>query len=230
MKKTFKIFNYFTKTEVFIWLISIILISVSFLFFDRVNYIIYIVSLIGVTALIFIAKGNPLGQILMLSFCIVYGIISYKSSYYGEMITYFGLTAPMALVSLFSWLKNPYKGKKSEVKVNIIEKKEIILIVFLAILITFVFYFVLKYFSTSNIVVSTFSVTTSFIAVYLTFRRSPFYAIAYAANDVVLIILWGMASFEDLKYLSIVICFLAFLINDIYGFISWNKMYKRQNS
>lgn len=39
--------------------------------------------------------------------------------------------------------------------------------------------------NTANIVPSTISVTTSFIAVYMTLRRNPFFALGYAANDVV---------------------------------------------
>ncbi|MDD4415074.1 MAG: nicotinamide mononucleotide transporter, partial [Oscillospiraceae bacterium] len=70
--------------------------------------------------------------------------------------------------------------------------------------------------------------TTSFLAVYLTFRRSPHYALAYAANDIVLIVLWVLASMSDITYLSVVICFAMFLVNDIYGFINWSKMHKRQ--
>ncbi len=86
----------------------------------------------------------------------------------------------------------------------------------------------LDYFDTANLLPSTVSVTTSFFAVYLTFRRSPYFALAYAANDVVLILLWIMASVCDAKYISVVACFSAFLINDIYGFISWRKMKIRQ--
>lgn len=70
--------------------------------------------------------------------------------------------------------------------------------------------------------------TTSFLAVYLTFRRSPYFALAYAANDMVLIVLWVLASIFDIRYISVVVCFIAFLINDIYGFISWRKMKIRQ--
>lgn len=29
--------------------------------------------------------------------------------------------------------------------------------------------------------------------------------------------------------LSVVVCFVAFLVNDIYGYISWQKMQMRQN-
>ena len=94
--------------------------------------------------------------------------------------------------------------------------------------ITVVFYFILEHFGTTNIIPSTVSVTTSFIAVYLTFRRSPYFALAYASNDIVLIVLWIMASITDVRYISVVVCFVAFLFNDIYGFISWQKMKKRQ--
>ena len=95
--------------------------------------------------------------------------------------------------------------------------------------VTAVFYFILDAFDTANMLPSTPSVTTSFMAVYLTFRRNPFFALAYAANDIVLIILWTMAALEDISYLSVVICFIVFLVNDLYGFASWLKMGKRQS-
>ena len=94
--------------------------------------------------------------------------------------------------------------------------------------ITIIFYFVLKYFNTANIITSTISVTTSFLAVYLTFRRGQYFALAYADNDIVLIILWVLASVYDIKYISVVVCFIAFFVNDIYGFINWRKMKIRQ--
>ena len=98
----------------------------------------------------------------------------------------------------------------------------------LTALVTGGFYFVLDYFGTANIIPSTLSVATSFIAVYLTFRRSSYFALAYAANDVVLIILWVLAAVEDIRYLSVIICFVMFLVNDLYGFVNWKRMEKRQ--
>ena len=224
-----KIKGYFSKADIIIWSSSVSLIVLSFFLFDRVNYMTLFASLLGVTSLIFNAKGNPIGQLLMVIFSLLYGIISFSFSYYGEMITYLGMTMPMAVFALISWLKNPYNGKKSEVRVNRLSKKEVFFMCFLSLAVTLVFYFILDYFSTANIIPSTLSVTTSFVAVYLTFRRSPYFAVAYAANDIVLIILWILASMENLQYISVVVCFIAFLVNDIYGFISWRKMEKRQN-
>ena len=220
--------KYFSKLEIALWSSSALLIIVSFCLFDQENYLTLLASLIGVTSLIFCAKGNPVGQLLMVVFSLVYGVISYRFRYYGEMLTYVGMTLPMAVVALVSWLRNPYNGNKAEVKVNTIGKKEALLLIPLTAAVTIVFYFVLAYFGTANLLPSTLSVTTSFVAVYLTFRRCPLFALAYGTNDVVLIVLWVLASLQDIRYLSVVVCFVAFLANDIYGYISWQKMKARQ--
>lgn len=223
-----KITNYFTKVERVLWSSSAIMILLAFIIFDRTNYMTLVASLLGVTSIIINAKGNPFGQLLMVIFSLLYGIISYSFSYYGEMITYLGMTMPMAIIALISWLRHPYNGSKAEVAVNHIHKKEVLFMLLLTIIVTFIFYRILAIFHTANLLPSTLSVMTSFIAVYLTFRRSPYFSIAYAANDIILIILWTLASLEDTRYISVTVCFLAFLANDIYGFISWCKMSKRQ--
>lgn len=220
--------KYFSVGELLLWGLSVVLIVASFCVFDRENYLTLAASLIGVTSLIFNAKGNPLGQVLMIVFSLLYGYISFVFTYYGEMLTYVCMTMPMAVFALVSWLKNPYHGNRSEVKVDRLKKNEPLWMFVAAAVITLVFYFILKAFDTKNIIPSTISVTTSFLAVYLTFRRSPFYAIGYAANDIVLIVLWTLAAIDDISYLSVIVCFVAFLANDIYGFINWQKMARRQ--
>ena len=195
-----KLLQYFSGAERLLWGLSVVFIVGSFCAFDRENYLTLAASLIGVTSLIFNAKGNPIGQVLMVLFSLLYGIISYTFAYYGEMITYLGMTMPMAVFALISWLKNPYNGRRSEVKVNTIGKKEIVLMCLAAVVATGVFYWILKMFHTANLLPSILSVTTSFLAVYLTFRRSAYFALAYASNDIVLIALWVLASLADTRY------------------------------
>lgn len=144
------------------------------------------------------------------------------------MLTYLGMTMPMAIFALISWLKNPYNGNRAQVKVNCVKKSEYIFMWIVTAIVTFMFYFILDALNTSNMVPSTISVTTSFLAVYLSFRRSPYFALAYAANDIVLIVLWVMASMTDIRYISVVVCFISFFINDIYGFVNWRRMEKKQ--
>ena len=224
-----KLTAYFSKTEIALWSCSTLLILVSFWLFDRENTMTLAASLIGVTSLIFNAKGNPFGQFLMVIFSLLYGAISYSFSYYGEMITYLGMTMPMAVCALISWLRNPYQGNKAEVEVNVLGAGERIFMWLLTGAVTLVFYFILDFFHTANMLPSTLSITTTFLGVYLTWRRSPFFALAYACNDIVLIVLWVLASFSDSRYICVVVCFAAFLANDIYGYVSWQRMKLRQS-
>ena len=125
--------------------------------------------------------------------------------------------------------KNPYEKGKAEVKTESVTKDDVILLAWLTPVVTLVFYFVLKFFGTENLLVSTLSVSTTFVAVFLTYKRSKYFTLAYALNDVVLITLWTLAAIRDVSYLSVIICFATFLANDIYGFISWQKIEKKQH-
>lgn len=211
-----------------LWICSALVITVSF-FLGADRYPLTLVaSLVGVSALIFIAKGNVVGQFLIVAFSILYGIISWKFRYYGEMITYVFMSLPSAIVACISWLRHPSKTGKSEVEISPMTAKKWILLSLGAIAVTTAFYFILKYFDTANLPLSTVSITTSFFAAMLLILRSPYYAIGYAANDVVLIGLWVLASIKSISYLPMVFCFLTFLVNDSYGFINWKRMQKRQ--
>lgn len=220
-------FKKLIRFEWYLWIISIVVVSFSFLLSGNFYLLTLIASLVGVTALIFVAKGDVWGQILTVLFSLIYAVISFRFNYYGEMVTYLGMTAPIAILTVVSWLKNPY-AKTTQVKIHHLTKKQKILMIILTVCVTFVFYFVLKSFNTANLLISTISIATSFLASYLMLFRSPSYALAFASNDVVLIILWVLATMDDLSYLAMIACFFMFLLNDIYGFINWLKMKKIQ--
>ena len=230
MKKIKRLFSYFSRGELVLWAFSVLLITVSFCIFDRSSFLSLTASLLGATSLIFCAKGNPVGQVLIIIFSILYGIISYSAAYYGEMITYVGMTMPMAVASLVSWVRHPFAGKRTEVCVNRLKPRDVVLMLACTAAVTVVFYFILGALGTANLLPGTISVATSFAAVFLTSLRSPYYAVAYGLNDIVLIILWALAVKDDISYVSVLVCFVVFLANDIYGFINWRKMQKRQEN
>lgn len=219
-------FKELTKGERWLWLSSVLVIVVAFAVSGG-DWLSAAAALVGVTALIFVAKGYVLGQVLTVAFALIYGVISCLFRYYGEMITYVGMTAPIAVLSVVSWLKHPYKGSK-EVSVQDVSRQQVLTMLLLAAITTAAFYFILKALNTARLPISTISVTTSFLASYLTYLRSPYYALAYAANDVVLIALWVLAAMTDVSCLPMVFCFVMFFINDLYGFYNWQRMRARQ--
>ena len=226
MKKVFKIFNIF---DICLWIVSVVSIVLAFTLSPRRDYFTLASSITGITALMFIVKGNVIGQFIVVVFAVLYGIVSYYFKYYGEMITYLAMSAPAAICAIVSWLRHPYKDN-SQVKVGTLSAKKIAIMCIISAAVTVAFYFILRALGTANLAVSTLSVTTSMLASCLTFLRSPLYGIAYACNDIVLIVLWMMATVKDISYLPMVMCFILFLIYDLYGFLSWSLMRKRQST
>ena len=100
----------FTKKEWILWIASLLIVIVSNLFSTDFDLLTLMAALIGVTSLIFAAKGNVWAQILMIMFSILYGIISYRFRYWGEMITYLGMALPMAIWSTLTWIRHPSGG------------------------------------------------------------------------------------------------------------------------
>lgn len=228
MKRLLRFFRSFTPFEVILWAGSVIAVTVSFFACGNTDLLNLFGSLLGATALILVSKGHVAGQMLCVLFAAYYGFVSYSMRYYGEMITYLGMSLPIALAAVVSWLRHPFRGDTSEVEVNTLKKWEYPLILGLAALVTCGFYFLLRALGTERLIWSTVSVFTSFTAVVLTFRRSPFYALAYASNDVVLIVLWSLAAAGNSEYIALVVCFSVFLLLDGYGFFHWLRMKKRQ--
>lgn len=231
MKRLLKIpFPHFNRGDLFLYGASVTLILLSFLVFKNSGWLSLIASLVGVTSLTFCAKGHPFGQMLMIVFAILYGIISFGYTYYGEMITYVCMSLPMAIVSLIAWIRHPFSGDRSQVAVRQMRASDWAIIAALDVAVTIAFYFILRALGTANLIPSTLSVTTSFAAASLTYRRSPWYALAYAANDAVLLVLWIMAALDDASYLSVVVCFVVFLFNDLNGFRLWRRMEHLQHA
>ncbi len=220
-------FKDLSKFEWALWGVSMVVVGSSYALSGGGDILTMVASLIGVTALIFVAKGYVLGQILSIAFAVFYGIISFYFRYYGEMITYLFMTTPMAICALIAWIRHPYEGGK-EVEVHRLSKIQWIGLSLATVAVTTAFYFILGALGNANLWVSTLSIATSFLASILTFFRSPYYALAYAANDIVLIVLWVLATIAQVSYLPMVACFIMFFINDLYGFINWKGMQKRQ--
>ena len=88
----------------------------------------------------------------------------------------------------------------------------------------YILYFVLKYFHTSQLMVSSFSMITSLVATYLIVRRNKYSFAFFIGNDIILIILWGIPVLQgDFSLLPIIIENIVLLMNDAYGLKNWNE-------
>lgn len=211
-----------TKKERILWMGSLAIVILSNLLSTDIDVLTLVSACVGITSLIFAAKGNVWAQILMVVFSILYGLISWQFRYWGEMITYIGMTMPMAVWSTITWIKNPSESGQ-EVAIQKLTRKHVAGIAAAGVIVTVVFYMILKALDTPNILFSTISITTSFLAASLTMLRSSYYALGYASNDIILIVMWVLASIENPAYIPVVVNFIIFFFNDMYGFVSWKR-------
>ncbi len=215
-----------TLFEKLLWLVSELAVIISFALLPSPNPLTLAASIIGLTALIFTAKGDVMGQILIIIFSLLYAAVSFGERYYGEMISYVFMSGGIAVFSTVAWIKHPYR--EHQVRVGRLTGRSLSFIAVSTVAVTVSFYFILKLLGTANLTFSTLSIATSFIASSLTVHRSPFYALAYAVNDVVLIVLWVLAAIGEPANAPMIVCFLAFLVNDLYGFTNWIRMKNAQ--
>ena len=211
-----------TKKEWILWMGSLAIVILSNLLSTDIDVLTLVSACVGITSLIFAAKGNVWAQILMVVFSILYGLISWQFRYWGEMITYIGMTRPIAVWSTITWIKNPSESGQ-EVAIQKLTRKHVAGIAAAGVIVTAVFYMILKALDTPNILFSTISITTSFLAASLTMLRSSYYALGYASNDIILIVMWVLASIENPAYIPVVVNFIIFFFNDMYGFVSWKR-------
>lgn len=217
------------RSEKLLWISSLAVVLGANLI-ARGDILTLIAACVGVTSLIFAARGHVCSQLLMIVFSVLYGLISFRFRYWGEMFTYLGMTLPMAVWSAMTWAKNLSKEDKGTVAILHLTHAHALWLVLSCAAVTAAFYRLLSYLETPNLLFSTVSVITSFLAAALTMLRSSYYALGYAANDLVLIVLWILAALEDPAYVPVAVNFVIFFINDLYGFVSWKKRERVQRT
>lgn len=224
--------QYFNRREWILLFLSYITIVASFFaapFFqaDRSIFSVF-TSMIGIFGVILISKGDVVSHYVYIVFSILYSLMSIATHYYGEAIIYLFVMIPLHISSIISWKKN-ISDTPREVEVQKTDWKKSALIAICFVLLSIPFYHLLKYLSTDNVVISTLSLTTSCFAGYLMFKRSRFFSAVFAADDIFLLLLWGIKIYMgEYQFIPTLINVVVLTINDTYSFWCWSKRYMKQ--
>ena len=208
---------------------EIILFSLSILLIFGIGFILecellsIIVSFLMLFTALNQAKGNILSQFIGVLVAILYSYISYNNRYYGETIIYVFILLPMYIIGIYTWSLN--NGSLSTVvNKNEIGIKEWIILIMINILLFILMYFLLDYFDTEQLLISTLSMNINLTATYLLIRRSKYSFIIYLFNSIIFLFLWGIPVLNgDYKLLPMLLEAILLIVNDIYGTVRWMK-------
>lgn len=187
-------------------------------------------SLSGILTVFFLAKGKMIGNVLGVIQSVFYIVISYFNAFYGEVLLCCCITIPIYIASIISWARN-LNSKDKIVKVNkSLGWVEWVVSILSAVVISIGIYFLLDFFNTANLLVSTLSVFSCLMAGYLVVRRSEYNFVFYILNNIVCICLWVYAILQnnELGYITTIVQYCMFLILNIFGVFNWIKIKKVQ--
>ena len=217
-----KIFKDWTKFEIALLLSSIIIVVVSGIF-TKSNLLTISCSITGILCALTQAKGKVISQFIGLLLVLLYSVLSFQNRYYGEVLIYIFIMLPLFVGGIISWIKNVNR-ETDTVNKNELKRVEWIVLTIVASITFIGLYYLLKYFNTSQLFISTLSMVTSLFATYLVARRSKYGFLFYMGNDIIMLILWGLpVVLGNLTLIPMMVNPIINFINDTYGWRSWNK-------
>ena len=222
--KLFKEWTKFEKTLSFGSIFIIILVGIVF----KSDILTTSCSVVGVITAFLHAKGKNLGQVFGLLITALYSVVSFKNKYFGEVLIYLTIMLPMYIIGIISWARHK-NIETNSVEINRVKKKELGIIIILSGFIYIGIYYLLRFFNTNELIISTASVLISMLAMYFQVRRSRYSFSFYLINDIILTLLWGIPVIKgNLLLFPMFINPIINLISDIYGLHNWKRIEKIQ--
>ncbi|WP_102275173.1 nicotinamide riboside transporter PnuC [Cytobacillus massiliigabonensis] len=214
-----------------IWLLSFTLINV-YLFFAWDDTILgLITSISGMLCVVLVAKGKVSNYYFGIIQTGTYAYIAYGYGLYGEVMLNALFYFPLQFVGIYLWKRHTAdrKIKGEDIQIKVLTKKGWIgtIVSFLAI---FILYGLLLKKLGGNVVwIDSATTTLSVIAQILMLRRYTQQWLFWIAVNVLSIVLWMKALIlQGGNDVSMLVMWSAFLINSIYGYYNWTKVYKKQ--
>lgn len=214
-----------------IWLFSftVIILTLSILWKD--TWYGTVASLTGIWCVVLTAKGKISNYYFGIVNVILYAVVAYQSKFYGEVMLNILYFLPMTVWSIFLWKKHKVsEDRPDDVKVITLKWKERILW-FIGSVLAVLGYTYLLYVLKGNLPwVDSITTIASIVAMIILARRAIEQWILWIFVDILTVIMWVIAIKQGAGDITILIMWIAYLINAIYGYINWVKLLKDQKN
>jgi len=223
--------NYFKDWNLFekIWLglSTLIILALSYHWHDTWYGV--IASLTGIWCVVLVAKGRISNYYVGIVNVLFYAYVALQWRYYGEVMLNIGYFLPMQFVGLYIWNKNKDKKKTDSVVVKTLTNKSRIIWVIFSVVGVLIYGFILKAMGGKLPFADSTSTILSVIAMVLMAYRFLEQWVLWIVVDVVTVIMWFAVIADGGNDIAILVMWMAFLVNAVYGLINWIKMYRRGN-
>jgi nicotinamide mononucleotide transporter len=188
-----------------------------------------ITMLTGLWCVILVAKGRIFNYYVGVINCIGYAYIAYGYQLYGEVMLNALYFLPMQFVGLWVWRKNKDLRVPDKVRIKFMSPLGRVTWALLSVLVALAYSSLLGMMGDPVPFLDSTSTVLSVIAMILMAWRYMEQWILWIIVDIVSVWMWVLVIMkEGANDTALLVMWIAFLINAVYGFVCWIKMYKTQ--
>lgn len=190
--------------------------------------LILILTILGMFGSVLNGRGNKLCYFFGLTSTVMYGIVSLKANFIGEVILHFAFLSPMYIYSIAKWFRPNNKKQAKNKQMFSLNAMQIIFLIIVGLIIVGVYGTILKFVIKSSFpFLNAVSTVVVLLAGYLGAKRVKEQWIAHILGNAVLIALWFLSG--DKGNYPILIQNALFVVCNVRGIIIWQKELRKQN-
>ncbi|MBM7618349.1 nicotinamide mononucleotide transporter [Bacillus tianshenii] len=227
MKNLWKDWTIFEK----VWLAVFTMVNVYLFFAWEDSVLGLVTSLSGMLCVVLVAKGKIANYYFGIVQTGLYAYLSYGYGLYGETMLNALFYFPAQFVGLYLWNKNKIAQtvKGEDIPVKKLTRKGWMMAGVVSLGMIIIYGFVLQIIGGKVVWVDSATTVLSVLAQILMIKRYAEQWLFWIVVNILSIILWAQALWtQGGNDMSMLVMWMAFLINSIYGYYNWNKVYQKQ--
>lgn len=210
-----------------IWLLSSIAVIVGLSVYWQDTLMGVLSSTTGVICVVLTGKGKLSAYIFGLVNSVLYAIIAYQATYYGETMLNGLYYVPMQFVGFYVWSKNmnPQTQEVEKRRMNWIQRLLLVLSIGGA---TVAYGFVLKHLGDAMPFVDSFTTVSSVIAMIISIKMFAEQWWIWLAVNVFSVYMWAVSFMDGSDNIATLLMWVVYLGNAVIMLIKWEKEAKSE--
>lgn len=226
MKNLLKEWTLFEK----VWLVAFTAIILSLSIVWGESPIAAICSLTGMLSVVLVAKGKISNYYFGIVNVALYAWLSFEQGFYGDSALYAVYFAPMQFIGWYMWKKSnsTVKGEQFGVKVAVMTAKMKIFWASVTIVGIAVLAVILTALNGTLAIVDSSTTVLQIVAMILMVKRFKEQWSIWILVNTLSIAMWVYAAINGTADFTLIVMWVAYLVNSIYGYVMWNKAEKKE--
>ena len=225
MEKTKKIFADWSRFEIsWLALSTVIMIVLSIIWGD--NLLALISGITGILGVVLAAKGKVSTYIFATVNVAIYAFLTFQNHLYGEFMLNAFYYIPMNFIGFYLWSRHK-DNESGEVEGKKLTGKQTVIMFVIVAAVVLVYWQILSRIGGQLALIDAMSTVFSVVALIMQVARYAEQWLLWIIVNVVSVVMWLLLIGKDSSAVTMVVMWVAYLFNSVYGYYNWRKLAAR---